>query len=635
MAVVIGPSCGPRLPRTFPHGENGGMERLDIAMLGRFAVTVDGRAVDAFAHRRAADLVKLLALAPAHRLTRDRVVETLWPSLPADSGLANLHKAAHHARRALGDRRAVVLRKGLVELAPGAAVATDVERFEAGDDSAYAGPLLPDDAYDDWSVADRDRLQALYGERLRRQGRWEELLAVDPADEQAHRELLRRALAAGDRLAAARRLRALRDALSPLGLQPSAETLELAHDIAAGPPARVSLPADDALIGRRAEFAAATRALQRATAGHGATLVVTGDAGIGKTRFVDEVIAAAQRRGWHTLRGVAHGEHAGIPYRPLAEALDLLLAERPDLVAGLAPGSRSALARLSPAVEAEAAAPVERHALLAAVAQLVRAAGRERGLLLALEDLHAADAASLQVVDFLATTARAEPVIVLVSARPTGETHAFAELAATLRRHGTGTEIALGPLAGDEIRCLAARAATHPLSDAALAAVERAAAGNPFYAEQLAAAGGARVPDHVQSALDARLDLVAPELLPALAVADDGFSAEEIAAIAGGAEAEVAAGLAAATDEGVLRGGPGGWSFRHPLLREAAVRRATPAALAAAHARAAERLAATGAAPERVAHHRLAAGDGQAAVPLLAEAARRAAAVGAYADGRR
>ena len=53
------------------------MERLDIAMLGRFAVSVDGRALGAFEHRRAADLVKLLALAPGHRLTRDRAVENL------------------------------------------------------------------------------------------------------------------------------------------------------------------------------------------------------------------------------------------------------------------------------------------------------------------------------------------------------------------------------------------------------------------------------------------------------------------------------------------------------------------------------------------------------------------------------
>src|SRR5919107_2078448 len=116
------------------------MERLDVRLLGGFGISVDGAPLrdGAFGQRRAADLVKVLALAPGHRLPRDRVVEVLWPRLPADAGLANLHKAAHYARRALGERDAVVLRRGLVELAPHAVVTTDVERFEGGEDDEYA-----------------------------------------------------------------------------------------------------------------------------------------------------------------------------------------------------------------------------------------------------------------------------------------------------------------------------------------------------------------------------------------------------------------------------------------------------------------------------------------------------------------
>src|SRR6185503_19534031 len=159
-------------------------------------------------------------------------------TLPGDAGLANLHKAAHHARRALGDRRAVVLRQGFVELAPDADVSTDVERFERGD--GYPGPLLPDDRYEEWAIATRDRLHARHIERLRREQRWEELLAADPADEQAHRELMR-------------------DALSRLGLQPSSETLELAGELADGPPVHVPLVIEGPTAGRDAELAIATR----------------------------------------------------------------------------------------------------------------------------------------------------------------------------------------------------------------------------------------------------------------------------------------------------------------------------------------------------------------------------------------
>src|SRR4051794_38199095 len=110
----------------------GRVRRVDVQLLGRFAVTVDARLVSAPAwkQRRAADLVKLLALSPEHRLTRDEVVEALWPQLGAKAGVANLHKAAHFARKALGWPEAIMLRRGVVELAPGDRVETDVERLE-------------------------------------------------------------------------------------------------------------------------------------------------------------------------------------------------------------------------------------------------------------------------------------------------------------------------------------------------------------------------------------------------------------------------------------------------------------------------------------------------------------------------
>lgn len=115
-------------------------------MPGRFEVLVDSRPVpaDAWAQRRAKDLVKLLALAPGHRMPRDGVLEMLWPNLGARASASNLHKAASYARRALGGRDAVVLRGGVVELSPDTEVIVDVERFERGDDPAYGGELLPD-----------------------------------------------------------------------------------------------------------------------------------------------------------------------------------------------------------------------------------------------------------------------------------------------------------------------------------------------------------------------------------------------------------------------------------------------------------------------------------------------------------
>jgi hypothetical protein len=71
------------------------MERLDVRLLGRFEVSVDDQPVPnaAWTHARARDLVKLLALAPGHRMPRDRVLEELWPQLGVDAAVAKLHKA--------------------------------------------------------------------------------------------------------------------------------------------------------------------------------------------------------------------------------------------------------------------------------------------------------------------------------------------------------------------------------------------------------------------------------------------------------------------------------------------------------------------------------------------------------------
>ena len=181
------------------------MRRLDVRLLGRFEVAVDARpvAASAWEHRRAEDLVKLLALSPGHRLTRDQVVDALWPHLGAKAGVANLHKAAYHARKALGWPEAIVVRRGMVALAPEHRVDTDVERLETEDGwDGEVAELLPEDRYEEWTVEHRDRLAELRTAALRRQGRWAELLRIDPADEEITRALMRDRAAVGDRAAA-------------------------------------------------------------------------------------------------------------------------------------------------------------------------------------------------------------------------------------------------------------------------------------------------------------------------------------------------------------------------------------------------------------------------------------------------
>ena len=227
------------------------MKEAAIQLLGRFAVTVDGALIsgDAWRSRRAADVVKLLALSPDRRLHRSQVMEALWPERDPQASGTNLRKALHFARRATGDEQSIVSQRGVLVLWPDAQVDTDVERFEtaarralgAGDPAAcravvdlYAGDLLPDDRYESWLAEPHRRLRQLYLDLLRAGALWERLFAEDPTDEQAARSLMQAHLDAGERRAAIRRFERLREALhDQLGVGPDRATIALYEDVLA------------------------------------------------------------------------------------------------------------------------------------------------------------------------------------------------------------------------------------------------------------------------------------------------------------------------------------------------------------------------------------------------------------------
>jgi DNA-binding SARP family transcriptional activator len=254
------------------------VELIEVVLLGRFEVFVDGEPVPAssWTHGRARDLVKLLALAPGHRLPRERVLDVLWPDLGVEAAMANLHKAAHHGRRALGNRGGVVLQGGLVLLAPEVQVGTDVERFEASSDmELYSGELLPDDRYAGWAEERRRSLHGRYLEGLRAAGRWEELAEADPADEAGQRVVMRARFAAGDRVGAMRAFERLSAALEPLGVQPGAETVALNARIVGGAAfekalAAIEVELSEAPLTERAGLLATRADLLMATGDRGA-----------------------------------------------------------------------------------------------------------------------------------------------------------------------------------------------------------------------------------------------------------------------------------------------------------------------------------------------------------------------------
>ena len=227
------------------------MQTLASQLLGQFSVSVDGVAIpgDAWRSRRAADVVKLLLLAPGHRLHRAQIMEALWPESDPEASGTNLRKAVHFARLAIGDEQAIVNERGVLVLGPGGSVESDVERFEAtaqqgldlGDRAMcraaadlYRGELLPDDVYESWSVEPRARLRRRYLEVLGAGALWDRLAEEDPTDERAARALMRAHLEAGERREAIRSFERLREALRDhLGVGPDPATVSLYEDVLA------------------------------------------------------------------------------------------------------------------------------------------------------------------------------------------------------------------------------------------------------------------------------------------------------------------------------------------------------------------------------------------------------------------
>jgi predicted ATPase/DNA-binding SARP family transcriptional activator len=370
---------------------------VDIRLLGGFEVTVDGLPVPARSWRRrhAAALVKLLALRPGHRMPREQVLDALWPDLTVAAATPRLHKAAHYARTAVGHPETVVLSGDVVALLPDQRVQVDVERFETAATpaealAAYGGDLLPDDLYDPWTAEHRDRLRLRHRALLREAGRWEELVAADPADEEAQLRVVRALARDGDRRGALLQLERLESALAEeLGVRPGEQAEALRQAVLAMPPEEPARTPDVAagptpvpaattrIVGRSADVAAALRLLDQTR-----ILTFLGPGGVGKTTLAAEV---ARRRSRD--RAVE------------ACFVDLTLVSEADLVPGLV------------------AAELGLHRSgVGAPERLLQEALRSRDLVLLLDNFeHVVDAASL--VSLLAAWSAGTEVLVTSRAR--------------------------------------------------------------------------------------------------------------------------------------------------------------------------------------------------------------------------
>ncbi len=622
---------------------------VQVRLLGRFEVVIDGRAVPATEWRRRhpAALVKILALTPGHKLHREQVIDALWPDDTLEQAAPKLHKAAHYARRATGRPDAVVLRNEAVQLFPDASVAVDVDDFDAAARAAladrdavaattalagYGGELVPEDRYEPWAEDRREQLRRRHLDLLRLAGRWEQLVELDPADEAAHIELMRHYAASGDRHAALRQFERLDRVLRrELGVAPSAAATVLRDRLLAATPAPVA-PATT-LIGRQHELATIDALLGTVTQGRAATLLVTGPPGIGKSTVLEHARRVASARGWRVGHGSASTVEAPWPYAAVIDALADVCRRHASLLDGLSDSYRTEIDRVLSGDQRGWTGESGHQRLFVACTELVHLAAGGRGLLLTIDDLHDADEATLRLLHYLARATVDQRILIVASYRPAPWSAALTDTRSSLLSRHAATELELRPLDGEAIAALIATRIERPAPEV----VERVTAlsgGIPFVVDELARRA-AQEPDWVRYVDVNTVGGIPPatrEVLQRVAVVGLAFDTDQFVALANLPAAEAYDHLDAAVAGGVVEAADAGYRFRHGLVRDALLHDVPPHRRRLIHRDAASRLESLGAPPGRIGHHLLEAGDAGAAVGYYLEAAETAAAVGAYRD---
>jgi DNA-binding SARP family transcriptional activator len=683
------------------HRYRGGV--LAIRVLGRLTVELDGTTLPVERGRRVPSVTGWLALRPGLQ-PRARLAAVFWPDVSDATARNNLRQVVWDLRRLLGPG-AVHLGgdRDHIGLLDGPNLWVDVRAFDAlvaehrlAEAAALVRGDLLEGLEDSWIDEERAHRRRQLGEVLARLGDELEaagdvdgslavtrrLAGLDPYDEVAQRQLLRRLSAAGRRTEALgaydRFVALLRD---DLGVEPAVATVKLVDQIRHSPamvtPASVSPPAAlDLLsgtgrpfVGRRAELDRLAELWGRVSAGGQHIVGIEGEAGIGKTRLAAELAARLASAGAVVIVGRSTEDQL-IPYQSWVEALRNHARGRvPDALRTELPAGAEAMLPLVPELatlvagpaNAPAGASSDRFRMFQAVVDWLHAIAAGRPTLLVLDDLHFADPASLELLRHLARNPAPVPLLVLLTCRTRsgelGEQHAATM--AECSRHGL-TWVQLGGLDEDDLAALVAQSTDAPPSPDFARVLHHRTGGNPFFVTEIVrnltdsgalviregawvwdlSRGDVMLPEGVRQVLERRLARLGPVLRRALeagAVAGHEFPDSLVSAVTAVPPDTLLDVLDAAVGSGLVveHAEPGMYAFAHPLVRDVVYSSLTLNRRASLHERVGDALAALDGPAMAVAHHLLEAGTDEArrrALPFVFDAATAVLRQGAYED---
>lgn len=672
---------------------------LEIFLLGPPRVQRDGPSVS-FDTRKATALLAHLALTSGPR-SREALCELLWPGHAPDRARGALRRTLSTLRTVVGAEWIETVGDS-IGLRRGPGLTLDVERFRAlagassAEELAAAAELCRGELlegfglrdspeFDAWQSGQADALRRELGAVLARLVRqlaergepahaipyarhW---LELEPLHEPAHRELIRLYAWSGDRGAAISQYRdCVRTLGQELGVAPLEDTAALFEQVSDGtlaPPSSVPQPAsvprravaapsELPLVGRAAELDELLAAY-RAVGQEGRLAVVEGEAGIGKTRLSAELLSVAAAEGSVTMTAHCHDDEAGLPYAPVVELLRRAHTTAEAWVAEVSPQRLADASMLLPELVALRPAlpepltmsgPAAQARLLDAVTGVLTAAcaGAQTGVLF-VDDVHAADRATLDVLAYLGRRLRDRALLLLLSWRservPPG--HRLRRLAADLLRAGAATIVRPSRLEEPDVGTLV-RAVQPGRGAAALhRRLYLESEGVPlFVVEYLAAlrvgedVREVTLPSEMRSLLEARLGGLGPisrQVLGAAAVIGRSFDSETLRAASGRSDEETVEALEELVAHGVVRelaGVDPAYDFSHLKLRELVYDDVSHARRRLLHGRVAEVLSSMNETPALVAQHLRLAGKHAEAAEQYRRAAEHAASLLAHAD---
>ena len=340
------------------------------------------------------------------------------------------------------------------------------------------------------------------------------------------------------------------------------------------------------LVGRTADVERVVEALASAGAGEPRHFLISGEAGVGKTRLLQATAEIAATEGVKVLTGgcVSLGD-SGLPFAPYAELVSTLVAQEGSVeVARIAGRATPELARFVPAL-GDGAAPVPQELLAQtrlydALLELLRRLAAQTPILVRLEDLHWADAGTLAATSLLLNSIREEPITIVATYRVDEVTrrHPLRPWLAEIGRLERIERIDLVPLSEAETAELVTNIAGATRSSAEIADIHRRSDGNPFFVEELLASTATShgpLPATLRDVLLARVDALPPsagELMGVAAVGGREVEHDRLTAVAGVSDS-IDRDLRSLVDAGLFvttaARDSDGYAFRHALLQEA------------------------------------------------------------------